>query len=58
MDALQFKLWALMQDNLTRAEKIDRCRSAEHAALLQKRYDETEKQIAALRAKIHDRRTV
>ena len=58
MDALQFKLWALLQDNLTRAEKIDRTQSDEYRALLQRQYNETENEIAALRAKIHNGRNV
>lgn len=58
MDALQFRLWALMQDNLTRAEKIDRTKSDEHRALLQRQYNETENEIAALRAKIQNGRNV
>ena len=58
MNALQFRLWALMQDNLTRAEKIDRTQSDEHRALLQRQYNETENEIAALRAKIQNGRNV
>ena len=54
IDKLKFKLWALQQDNLARSERIDRTRSDEHRALLQALYNESEREIEALRAEIKE----
>ena len=49
MNDLQFRLWALQQDNLRRAENIDRARDENYRALLTSEYERTENEIAALR---------
>lgn len=52
MNDIQFRIWALQQDNLRRSENIDRIIDDNYRALLIAKYENTEREIETLKNRL------
>lgn len=57
MNGLQFRLWALLQSNLSLSDKIDHACDPEHKARLQQHYDSIEEEIKTIRNTLQEANT-
>ena len=53
--SLKFLLWANLQDNLARGDKLDRCKDPEQKKPILQNIKETEKEISAIREELAKR---